>query len=102
MMYLRLILVIRRDDRAVWDGASYKSFIVARDGSLTLPELDISAGDSVCVVVLVSNEARGEAEEGNGVTAPIGLDTKTGHTFYLFPPQTIHLIPFTLKFSSCL
>ncbi|KAI9283513.1 hypothetical protein BC943DRAFT_327807 [Umbelopsis sp. AD052] len=42
-----------RDDRAVWDGASYKSFIVARDGSLTLPELDISAGDSVCVVVLL-------------------------------------------------
>ncbi|KAH8551781.1 hypothetical protein BGW37DRAFT_492359 [Umbelopsis sp. PMI_123] len=42
-----------RDDRTVWDGVSYKSFFVARDGSLALPELDISTGESVCVVVLL-------------------------------------------------
>lgn len=44
----------RRDDRSIWDGMSYKSFFVARDGSLTLTELDIQTRESVCVVILVS------------------------------------------------
>jgi hypothetical protein len=87
-MDLTLILAIRRDDRSVWDGASYKSFIVARDGSLTLPELDISAGDSVCVVVLVSNKARGRRRRERRHCPPIGLNAKTG-PLIMYPKQSI-------------